>query len=72
MVEIRYQDLSSDSKRDALEVAERAGGQMAHLLEKDVWVVAILSVLFGAPFAGHLTFRWHITVEGVACDTPLL
>lgn len=29
----------------------------AFLLEKDIWVVAALRVLFNAPFAAHLTFK---------------
>ena len=57
MVKTRFQDLSEDDRRDALEVAERNSSQRAHLLEKDVWVVATLDVLFGAPFAQHLTFK---------------
>ena len=57
MAETRFQDLSSDDRRDALEVAERGGGHSAHLLEKDIWVVAALGVLFEAPFAEHLTFK---------------
>ncbi len=57
MAETRYRDLSSDDRRDALEVAERISGHKAHLLEKDVWVVATLGVLFDAPFAGSLTFK---------------
>ena len=57
MVKTRFQDLSEDDRRDALEVAERNSSHRAHLLEKDVWVVATLDVLFGAPFAQHLTFK---------------
>ena len=57
MAETRFRDLSPDDRRDALEVAERSGSHRAHLLEKDSWVVAVLSALFAAPFAEHLTFR---------------
>ena len=57
MPEARFQDLSPDDRRDALEVAERNGSHKAHLLEKDVWFVATLGILFEAPFAGHLTFK---------------
>ena len=57
MAETRYQDLSKDDRRDALEVAERSGSHKAHLLEKDVWVVVALGILFEAPFAGNLTFK---------------
>ncbi len=57
MTEQRFQDLSSDDRRDALEVAERNSSRKAHLLEKDIWVVAALGILFEAPFAPHLTFK---------------
>ena len=67
MAETRYQDLSAHDRRDALEVAERNSSHKAHLLEKDVWVVATLGVLFDAPFAENLIFKggtslskaWH-------------
>ncbi len=67
MAETRYQDISADDRQDALEVAGRNSDHKAHLLEKDIWVVAALDVLFDAPFAGHLTFKggtslskaWH-------------
>ncbi len=57
MAETRFQDLSPDDRRDALEVAERCAAIEAHLLEKDTWVVATLGVLFEAPFAEHLIFK---------------
>ncbi len=57
MAETRFQDLSPNDRRDALEVTERGGSHKAHLLEKDVWVVAALGILFEAPFAEHLTFK---------------
>lgn len=68
MARVRYQDLSSTDRREALEVADHIGNQRAHLLEKDVWVVAVLSVLFKTPFAQYLTFKggtslskaWHV------------
>lgn len=67
MAEARYQYLSADDRKDALEVADRSSNHKAHLLEKDIWVVAALGVLFEAPFARHLTFKggtslskaWH-------------
>ena len=46
MAEQGFQDLSPDDRRDALEVAERSGSHKTHLLEKDIWVVAALGVLF--------------------------
>ena len=65
MAETRYPDLSVDDRRDALEVAERSSSQKAHLLEKDVWVVATLRVLFDAPFAEHLTFKGGTSLSKV-------
>ena len=65
MVEVHYQDLSDDDRRDAMEVAGRSSGQKVHLLEKDIWIVATLSVLFDAPFAGHLTFKGGTSLSKV-------
>ena len=65
MAETRYQDLSPHDRRDALEVAERNSGQKAHLLEKDVWIVATLGVLFDAPFAGNLIFKGGTSLSKV-------
>ena len=65
MAKARYQDLSAADRRDALEVADRSGNQKAHQLEKDIWVVAALSVLFNAPFAGHLTFKGGTSLSKV-------
>ena len=52
-----YQHLSADDRRYALRVAQEKSRLRAFLLEKDIWVVAALGVLFDAPFAGHLTFK---------------
>ena len=65
MADARYQDLSATDRRDALEVAERSSSQKAHLLEKDIWVVATLRVLFDAPFAGHLVFKGGTSLSKV-------
>ena len=67
MAEARYQDLSVDDRRDALEVAERTSSHKAHLLEKDVWVVATLRALFDAPFAGHLIFKGGTSLSKAWC-----
>ena len=32
-------------------------GRSAHLLEKDIWVVTVLDILFSAPFGGDLVFK---------------
>ena len=52
-----FHSLSAERKRDALEVAARLGGTRAYLLEKDIWVVQTLSVLFDAPFGQDLVFK---------------
>ena len=65
MPEARFQDLSPDDRRDALEVAERSGNHKAHLLEKDVWLVATLGILFEAPFAENLTFKGGTSLSKV-------
>ena len=65
MAELRYQDLSADDRRDALEVVERGSSYRAYLLEKDIWVVATLNVLFDSPFAQHLTFKGGTSLSKV-------
>ena len=65
MAERGFQNLSPDDRRDALEVAERSGSHKAHLLEKDVWVVTALGVLFEASFAEHLTFKGGTSLSKV-------
>ena len=57
MAEKRFQSLSADDTRAALEVAELSSSFKAHLLEKDVWVVATLKVIFDTEFAQHLTLK---------------
>lgn len=65
MVDTLYQSLSADNRRFALRVAQDKGQYQAFLLEKDIWVVATLSVLFDAPFAGHLTFKGGTSLSKV-------
>ncbi len=53
-----FLQLSADERREALATAAGASGRPVHLLEKDVYVVWALEVLFGAtPFAQHLVFK---------------
>lgn len=49
--------LPAGHRREALAVAAAASGRPVHLLEKDIWVVWTLAVLFNAPFAGQLVFK---------------
>jgi predicted nucleotidyltransferase component of viral defense system len=49
--------LPAGDRREALGVAAASSGRPLHLLDKDVWLVWILEVLFQAPFATHLVFK---------------
>jgi hypothetical protein len=49
--------LSRRDQADALGVAADRSGRPVHLLEKDVWVVWALEILFAAPFGSHLVFK---------------
>lgn len=49
--------LPPEDRREALAVAAAASGRPVHLLEKDVWVVWTLDVLFNGPFAEQLVFK---------------
>lgn len=49
--------LSTDDRREVLELARERTGRSAHLLEKDVWVVWALNALFKSPLASDLTFK---------------
>jgi hypothetical protein len=49
--------LSPEDRREALNVAAANSGRPPHLLEKDVWVVWLLDVLFRAPSGEHLVFK---------------
>jgi hypothetical protein len=53
----RYVDLSLHDQRDALEVAAQLIRRPAYLLEKDVWVVWTLDILFRAGFRDALVFK---------------
>lgn len=52
-----FLQLSADDRREALDVAAGKSGRPFHLLEKDIYVVWALQVLFGTPFAQHLVFK---------------
>ena len=56
-IDMWYQRLSTGDRRYALRAAQDEGPQSAFLLEKDIWVVATLSILFEAPFGRHLVFK---------------
>ncbi len=65
MPDAPYQRLSAEDRGKALRVAEAASGRRAFLLEKDIWVVATLEVLFDAPFARHLIFKGGTSLSKV-------
>ena len=65
MAETPFQSLSVDDRRYGLRVAQEGGKHRAHLLEKDIWVVATLGVLFDAAFAEHLTFKGGTSLSKV-------
>jgi hypothetical protein len=49
--------LSAADRREALTVAAAESGRPIHLLDKDVWLVWLLDVLFQSPFGEHLVFK---------------
>jgi Nucleotidyl transferase AbiEii toxin, Type IV TA system len=53
----RFFDLSPTERSEALQVAASNSGRPLHILEKDIWVVWTLAVLFEAPFGEHLVFK---------------
>lgn len=57
MAEILFQSLPAGDRREALRAAQEASGRRAFLLEKDIWVVQTLSVLFDAPFGADIVFK---------------
>ncbi len=65
MAETMFQSFSAEDRRHALRVTEQKGEYPAHLIEKDIWVVATLGVLFDAEFADHLTFKGGTSLSKV-------
>ncbi len=54
---VDFLQLPDDDRREALNFAAGRSGRPLHLLEKDVWVVWALDVLFRASFGEHLVFK---------------
>lgn len=52
-----FLNLSISERQEALNVAASQTGRPANLLEKDVWVVQALDVLFSSEFGAHLVFK---------------
>ena len=58
-------DLSREDQAEALEVAAARTGRPAHLLEKDIWVVWVLSAIYGSALARTLTFKGGTSLSKV-------
>lgn len=65
MSEVQYQRLPKAERREALQAAALISGRRTQLLEKDIWVVATLGVLFEAPFGRHLVFKGGTSLSKV-------
>jgi len=52
-----FLQLAASERSEALSVAAASSGRPLHLLDKDVWLVWALDVLFRASFADHLVFK---------------
>ena len=57
MGDVAFHALSVEDRLDALRVAQDASGRRAFLLEKDLWVVQTLRVLFDGPFGAGIVFK---------------
>lgn len=57
--------LSRDDQREVLELAREKTDRPTHLLEKDVWVVWTLGVLFDSPLSADLTFKGGTSLSKV-------
>jgi len=53
----KFLQLAPEDRHEALLIAAARSGRPSHLLEKDVWVVWALSVLYGSSFGAHLVFK---------------
>lgn len=57
--------LSVDDQAEALEYAAARTGRPAHLLEKDIWVVWVLSAIYESTLASVLTFKGGTSLSKV-------
>jgi hypothetical protein len=57
--------LSLDDQAEALEFAASRTGRPAHLLEKDIWVVCVLSAIYESDLASKLTFKGGTSLSKV-------
>lgn len=57
MPETAFSSLSARERTRVLKAATLVDSGRAYLLEKDIWVVSVIRILFSAPFAGSLVFK---------------
>lgn len=57
MAKTRFWSLSPAERTEAVSLATRRLRRADYLLEKDIWVVTVLDILFSAPFGGDLIFK---------------
>lgn len=57
--------LNSGNQAEALEYAAARTGRPAHLLEKDIWVVWVLSAIYDSTLANKLTFKGGTSLSKV-------
>ena len=65
MAEALFQRLAAEEHRHALRAAQAECPHPAFVLEKDIWVVATLGVLFDAPFGYQLVFKGGTSLSKV-------
>ena len=59
----RFHSLSPDERRYALGFAGGESGRPSHLLEKDIWVVQLLGIVFATENGSELTFKSGTSVS---------
>ena len=65
MAEALFQRLAAEERRHALRAAQAECPHPAFVLDKDIWVVATLGVLFDAPFGYQLVFKGGTSLSKV-------
>jgi len=58
-------ELNTADQSEALEIASAQTGRPAHLLEKDIWIVWVLSAIYNPALCEHLTFKGGTSLSKV-------
>ncbi len=58
-------ELNTADQSEALEIASAQTGRPAHLLEKDIWIVWVLSAIYNSHLSEHLTFKGGTSLSKV-------